>query len=149
MAKLSWHPWMTADDLREAVDQLVGESLAATGGRRPGGCGYLWKPAADVYETERDLVIQIELPGFAIEDVNIEIRDDRLWVYGERRFERDAEAGGFLALERCYGPFARQFVLAGAIDRDRIAATLKHGLLTLVVPKEKRPEPRRIRIETT
>lgn len=134
MAILHWNPWPGLDDLRDKLDRMLA-SEAARPGRGP-DCGYIWRPASDVYETDAGFVIQIELPGVRKNEIIIEVKDRTLWVYGERRFEREAVgAGAYQALERCYGPFARQFVLHKGLDESAASASLEDGVLTLVIPK--------------
>lgn len=133
MAIVHWNPWSGLDDLRDKLDRILAGEAARPG---RGDCGYVWQPASDVYETETGFVIQIELPGVRKNEIIIEIKDRVLLVYGERRFEREAVgAGAYQALERCYGPFARRFLLSKGLDENAASASLEDGVLTLVVPK--------------
>jgi len=92
-----------------------------------------WMPPVDLYETAERYVITAEVPGLSREDIDIQVREGKLLLRGERaagnagdRFER---------VERGHGRFARAFVLPQAVDVERITADLRDGVLTIDVPK--------------
>lgn len=147
MAKLNWHPWMGLGDLRQRMDQLADEII----NRHPqadGDKAYIWQPRADMVETPDEVVVSVELPGVRLADVQVESRQRELWIFGERRFEKDArDQSVYHALERSYGPFARRFPLPKGVERSGIRAELRDGVLTVTLPKKLPPEPRRIPID--
>lgn len=150
MGVVVWNTWTHLAELREHLEHFMRESSPeqlATG--RGADCGYVWRPSADVYETAEGFTILLELPGVAKDAIAVECQDNVLRVYGERRFERDSrdpEGGRYLAVERCHGPFARQFQLPRNVDEAGVVASLDDGVLTLTVPKAK-PVNVRKRIE--
>ena len=96
----------------------------------------MWAPAVDVREDEHNFYVTADLPGMKKEEIEIELENSLLTIKGERRFEREAVgAGAYQALERCYGPFARRFLLSKGLDENAASASLEDGVLTLVVPK--------------
>lgn len=144
MAKIDWHPWTSLEDFRERMDRLVREAVeGVTPAARLKEKGVVWVPAADVIETDSAYLILVELPGFSLEDVSVEINGDDLWILGERPF-RCEEGAVYQILERSYGQFARKFSLPRSADHSDVSALLKDGLLTLTVRK-RAPEgnPRR------
>lgn len=149
MAKFSIAPWLDMRDLKERMEQFMEE----THGRDLRSYGRsdmpaLWQPAADVYETACEYVLQVELPGFDADAVNVEVRDGEIWIYGERRFEKETGESVYQVLERSYGPFARRFHLPDSVEPDGVKAQFRNGLLTIVVPKRtKECEGRRIEIK--
>ena len=125
-------------DMKSELERVMSE--AARKGRAPTAMAekaYFWAPAADVLETSGAYVIIVELPGVDREDVAVEVKTRTLWVYGERRFEKDCEGEGmYHSLERSYGPFARRFALPKGVDRGAVSAVFKNGLLEITLPKE-------------
>lgn len=114
----------------------------------PGGTGRFWQPAADVHETDRTILIKMELAGVSAESVNVSLSADgrQLTVSGVRaepRGEREVRTGCH-QLEIYFGPFERTFHIPVEtdVDRDAIAATLKDGFLTIILPRRARPTPR-------
>ena len=69
----------------------------------------LWSPAADVYETPEEIILQVELPGVRLDDVHLEALDGKLRVSGHRRADADVEPRHFVRMERIYGNFSREF----------------------------------------
>ena len=71
---------------------------------------------------------------------SLEVKGRELWIAGERPFVREAGEAVYQVLERSYGPFARKFPLAPDADLKNISAVFKNGLLTVTVPRRKRPK---------
>ena len=95
-------------------------------------------PSLDVRESERAVVVEVELPGVREEDVKVAISDHLLVVKGEKGSQREAQEGEYHVSERSYGSFHRAINVPDSVDVDRIAAELAGGVLTVTLPK--RPE---------
>jgi HSP20 family protein len=109
----------------------------------PGGGGRFWNPPVDVYESESDLLVKIELPGVKSEELHVSLSsDDRLLTIGGIRREPQGERRGRLRchqLEIYFGPFERAIALPQgiAILRDEIKAVYRDGFLLVTLPKRK------------
>ncbi|HEX8721740.1 MAG TPA: Hsp20/alpha crystallin family protein [Pyrinomonadaceae bacterium] len=103
-----------------------------------------WIPAADVYEDEREYLVALDLPGINREGLDVSLDDGRLVIRGER-----AAAEGLHArrAERPQGRFVRTFSLPDAVDRGRITADYKDGVLLLHLPKRGEQHGRRLKID--
>ncbi len=91
--------------------------------------------------------LEAELPGFKKEDISIDIKDERLTISAERKFENEDEKPNFVKRERFYGSYSRSFGLEG-INTEGIEAGYVDGVLSLRLPKQTPvvPESRRIEI---
>lgn len=141
MGKGEWNPWRGLDEFREQMDRMVD---AARQGQRPvgvPGSGYVWMPLADIVETAQALVVRVELPGIAPEQVLVEIADGALVVRGERPADCDETETAYHLLERAHGAFARRFPLPEDTDDAGISAVLREGLLTVTVPRRSAMSP--------
>ncbi len=118
----------------EAEGKETGPDAAAEGGAG------VWVPAADIVDSEKELVYVLDLPGVLDQDLQVECREDRLWVSGARREEESG--GNALEAERPKGPFSRIFKLPCPIRADAIQAEFKKGVLRIVVPKQCSTESR-------
>lgn len=135
-------PGMPCDplgDLRAWQDRL--ERLAALRADS-------WTPPVDVYETADRYVITAELSGLTREDVELAVEETKITIRGRRA---DAGPGPgdvrhYHQVERGHGAFARTFDFVDRIDAAGVSATLADGVLTVVVPKEAPPPPRRIEV---
>lgn len=105
-----------------------------------------WYPAADIYDTEDNYVLKIEVPGLNKKDVNIEVKDNILSVKGERKEEKDEKKDGYHRTERLSGKFHRAFRLPRNVDARKIDASLKDGVLELKVAKPEETKPKNIPI---
>ena len=94
-----------------------------------------FRPQVDCFRHgERDeLVVVVELPGVAPEDLRLVVEGRELVVSGERRRPRGAVSSWQL-MEIEYGPFERRISLGADVDVDRAAASYERGLLTVVFP---------------
>lgn len=103
-------------------------------------------PAVDVAETDKEYRVTAELPGLDEKDVELSLHDDVLTLRGEKKIERGGDNSFYS--ERYHGQFQRSIELDGGIDRDKVTASFKNGLLTVVLPKsaEARVKARRIPI---
>ena len=97
-------------------------------------------PAVDLYEEGKDLVMKSDMPGVKKEDLHIDLSENLLTISGEKKMEETAEKGGLYRCERSYGRFSRSFELPLNVDREKITASLKEGVLEIRIPKSERAE---------
>jgi HSP20 family protein len=127
--------------LRREIDRLFDDMSAGPSG------GGRWLPAVDVREDQKNIAVDIELPGIKPEDVNVSVENGVLAVSGEKRAERkEGEEGRYHTVERSYGSFFRSFQLPQGVDESQISADFHDGVLTIDIPKAALPQPRRIQI---
>lgn len=102
----------------------------------------------DVFEDDKRIVVRIEAPGMAKEDLHIEVFDDSLVVRGEKRFERENTEGRWRVLQCAYGSFHRSVALPASVIGDRARATYRNGVLKIELPKREpsRPSGTQIRV---
>lgn len=104
----------------------------------------VFRPAADLFETAQGLVLRLEVPGVAPDDLSLSLAGQELIIRGCRRPERPEGTVRFLHHELVYGPFERSFLLPIPVDPERVQASCGDGILEVVLP---RPAPRRIPVQ--
>lgn len=103
--------------------------------------------AAEIYDDEKSIYVNLEAPGMDIEDFDIQVYDDVLVIRGEKRVEHEEGKGDYYLLERAYGRFERAIPLPAEVDHDKAKAKYKRGLLRITLPKtEKQGNQRRIKV---
>ncbi|SIO14981.1 Hsp20/alpha crystallin family protein [Halodesulfovibrio marinisediminis] len=109
------------------------------------------KPKIDVYGTEKEYVIEADLPGIEEEDLSIELKNDLLILSAEKKFEEKKEDKGYYRVERSYGSFRRVLNIPEDADKDNIKAKLEHGVLCITMPRAKSLESsaKKIAIESS
>jgi HSP20 family protein len=107
----------------------------------------LW-PRAQLEDTGAALVLRAEVPGLSQNDVELTIDEKTLSLKGERR-DNVPEGYSVHRKERAAYRFARSFALPAKIDPDQVEASLKHGVLTVTLPKAKEAQPRQINVRAS
>lgn len=104
----------------------------------------------DIKDEGDAYLLEADLPGFAKEDITLDLNDHFLTVKAQRHFDRESkdEEGKYICCERSYGSYSRSFDVSG-IDIDAIKAKYDNGVLTLHMPKKtpELPHSRRLEIE--
>lgn len=101
-------------------------------------------PAADIYETESEYVIELEVPGYVEEELTIEISNRLLTITGKHESAGDAQEKTYRLAERMHMEFERRFELPSEVDAEKMKATFREGVLELHTPKKLAAEPLKI-----
>lgn len=121
------------EHIRERMDQAYRRVLGSPGS--PGfGVPYL-EPAADIYETDSEVVVLVELAGISGAEVEIEIEGRILRFHGERKPLPGRPRKSYSQIEIAHGPFRRELVLPAEVDAEGAVANYKDGVLEVVLPK--------------
>lgn len=108
--------------------------------------GLLIVPSTNIFETDDDFIMKINMPGVEKEGVEIKLADEELMIYG--RIIHDFEdPDRFVLKEIEGGNYYRVFRVTDSIDVDTIKAEMADGVLTVRLPKHERIKPREIPIE--
>jgi HSP20 family protein len=104
-------------------------------------------PAVDVTEDDKAYKITAEVPGLEEKNIDVTVLGDMLTLKGEKRYEKDEQDKDRHMSERAYGSFQRSFALPDGVDRDKIAANLEKGVLTITLPKTPEAQKQQKKIE--
>lgn len=131
---------MTEQELKPQVK----EEAPAKGERvRP---GRVFIPAVDIFETPEALVLVADMPGVAGDAVTIDLKENLLTIHGQVSPPVGKQV--ILAQEYAIGDYYREFQVGEIVDKDKIEATVKNGVLTLTLPKAEKAKPRRIEVKS-
>lgn len=111
--------------------QFVGSSKKA----QPSG--RLWYPAADVYKTHDGWVVKVELAGVSVEDVEIDIQGNTLYIAGCRRDRSCAAGVAYQQMEITYSSFEKTLRFPLPIDGATLDHMFENGLLIIHLRKVK------------
>jgi len=127
------------------MDRLFDEAAQ----NRGAGAIAAWSPAIEVSERDGNYVVRAELPGMNPDDVKLEITDDAIVLYGERKEEREDQKGEVRLTECRYGQFYRAIPLPEGAVAEKAGAKYENGILEVTVPlQEQRKDRREVPIET-
>jgi HSP20 family protein len=106
-----------------------------------------WYPPLDLVEEKDRLVAHLELPGVDPKSVQENLQGDTLAIQGERQLEEGDSSGKYLHREQCFGTFTRSVQLPYRVQADKVKATYKNGVMSIVLPKADEYVGRQIPVE--
>lgn len=140
--------WNPRRELADAQKQLAAFfSPAAHQELRPQNEHSSWTPAVDVYETPVGYQFAVELPGMAPETVEVEVKENRLTIKGERKDAGLKDGERYLHRERPTGRFARVFRMTKPVEAEHVTAEYRNGILFVAVPLRENARPRKIQVQ--
>jgi HSP20 family protein len=145
---MKWNPFEDLNALQDQINQLFEDSYI----RRPPAAdvrthdqrGITWAPPVEAWETEHEIVLSVDLPGLTIGEIDLQIEGEQLVVRGERK--QPEEKRNYKRREKLYGPFFRAFNLTTPINREKVGASFRNGVLEIKLPKSEAIKPRQIKI---
>jgi len=126
------------------IDRLFDTAFNGFGrsffGKRPnlleGISSSLLKPRLDLGATEKEYTICIEIPGVDEKNIQLQITNDTLTIFGEKKQAVEEKNKHYYRIERSYGSFQRVLSLPQDADQDKINARFKKGVLTITIPRK-------------
>jgi len=104
-------------------------------------------PRVDIRAEGERYVLEAELPGLEERDIEVKVEENLLTISSDHEQKSEAKENGYLLKERRSASFCRSFVLPEDVERDKIGASFKDGLLTLDMPKMERAKPKTIDVK--
>jgi HSP20 family protein len=104
-------------------------------------------PAVDVRESEDAYLMEVDLPGRTEKDVEVKLDNNLLTISSKKEEKKEEKKDGFIMRERRSSSFARSFVLPEEVDREKISAEFKNGVLSLSFPKAPTAKPKVIEVK--
>ena len=135
MALTYWRrPWESGfPALKHEIDKIFDDFFAkpvfATVGEED------WLPAANVRETDRDVVVIVDAPSIDPGTISISVEGDKLTIKGERDEEKETSGSTYYQSERLHGTFRRVIQLPVPVLPDKAKAAYRDGVLTITIPK--------------
>ncbi len=130
--------------LQEQFNHLVEEAYGRPGRYHRQQEDTPWMPPAEVWETDKDICLSLDLPGISSDSLDLQIEGEQLTIRGERK--PSEEQKNYKRREKVYGQFYRAFNLTTPIEREKVSASYKNGILEVVLPKSEAVKPKQIRV---
>lgn len=136
-------------ELQDRIRTLMEDAVVGSQATQGQGFQSHWSPTADIYETAKEFVLTIEIPGLEQEQIDLQIQGNVLVVRGQRNPCAELSNQVYYRLERPSGSFERRFNLPEAVDADKIRAKLNEGVLAVTLPKKQRRPPFKVEVGKT
>ena len=104
-------------------------------------------PAVDVRETEKGYVMEVDLPGYSENEIDISMKDRVLTLSCKKEKNEEKKEGGYLIKERNSSEFKRRFNFSDDIDEKAISAVFENGVLEVSIPKKAETKPVQIEVK--
>ncbi|ADD44096.1 Hsp20/alpha crystallin family protein [Stackebrandtia nassauensis] len=134
-------PWFLSSRVNNEFDRLIAETF--------GRVEPVFTPPADVSTQGNDVVIALDVPGVAPEDVDVTLEGRFLKITGTRASAQVAEGDRYLARGRFEGSFARTYRVPEGTTPEQVSATVDNGQLIVRVADVTKPEPQPQKIAVT
>ena len=145
MTRSSNDPYQNLNLLRDQISRLFESTMARTTGPEWEESPQ-WSPLVDMFETDEQVVLVAEVPGLSMDELDVQVTDSSVTLKGTRPSYAGEGEVVPQRLERAHGSFSRTFQFNSTIDRDRVTAEYKLGLLQVVLPKRRRSRPKSIQV---
>lgn len=123
----------------DIMDEFFSDAVATRQNR--------FAPSIDISETDKQYLIDVEVPGINKEDIDLNIENNTLTVSGERKFKKEEDNKQYHRVESHYGSFSRSFTLPENVKNDSISASYNNGILHITVDKSEQQMKKQIKIK--
>lgn len=144
-----WEPFREFERLPDQMARLFGFPALRPYGTEETLTVADFMPAVDIYETEKEYLVKLDLPEVTKEEVKVFVEDGVLTIQGERKKEKEEKGKRFHRIERSYGTFLRTFTVPPDADETKIDAEFKEGLLKVHLPKSEKAKPKTIDVKVS
>jgi len=93
-------------------------------------------PAVNIRENEKNFTLELAVPGMDKKDLKIDINEDVLTISHETRNETEENNDGYKRKEFSFSSFCRSFYIPENVNREKIEANYKDGILSVELPKQ-------------
>lgn len=138
-----WHPRQELGELWRAMEQASNRFTRST---EPTAAVVAFIPEVDLYDAGTSVVIKVDLHGVPRENLDISTEDGTLTISGHRD-PAGPEDAGCVSCERPVGRFARRIDLPKDVDIEHVTATLRNGVLEVVLPRAAKGAGRRVIVQ--
>ena len=144
MSLVKYDPFYGVRQLQDDINRL----FSGWGTSESSGVTADWIPSVDINEFDDKFQLFVDIPGVDPKNVDITMEGGMLTISGERflQAEKSDESVVRRRSERRTGRFYRRFLLPDSVDAEKVKATDRHGVLEILIPKQAKAQPRRIKV---
>jgi len=132
MTLIRWEPFREVESLQREMNRLFDTLTPSENGDKHSSA---FMPAAEMQETQNNVVLKLEVPGLEAKDIDVRVTEQAVAISGERQSETKKEERGMTRSEFRYGKFQRVIPLPARVQNDQVQADYKNGILSLMLPK--------------
>lgn len=141
-----WEPFHELENMRREMDRMFERWVPESNG---GKDGLAFIPSVEMDETDQEVHLKLEVPGLEAKDLNVEVTEDTVSVWGERKSESETESEGMVRSEFHYGKFERVIPMPSHVQPDHVEAEYNNGVLNLTLPKSAKEEKKAVKVSVS
>jgi HSP20 family protein len=136
-------------DFRRDFDQIFNRFLSWPSAQEEPVTNVGFTPAVESFidKDGKKFYCQVLLPGVDAKDVNLQVQGNTLTISGERSATRETKEADYLRREVTYGAFQRSILLPEGVDKDKLSAEYRNGILEITAPIAAAALPRKVEIK--
>ena len=144
MSLVNYEPWFGARQLQDDINRL----FTGLTTNDSSGVNADWVPNVDINEFDDKFQLYVDVPGVDPKNVDITLEAGVLTISGERYMQAETAEENVVRrrTERGSGRFYRRFLLPETVVAEKVKATDRHGVLEILIPKQAKAQPRRIKV---
>jgi len=136
-------PWRTLDSLRDEINGF----FEGTRQLFPWFREEMSAPSVDIWEDEKAVYVEADLPGFEQKDIDLKLRDNVLTLSAKRETVKEEKEKNYYRSERRRGAVHRKIELPASVDNTKTKARFKDGVLHVSLPKREEDKKREIKVD--
>lgn len=137
MAIIKWTPML------DPFEEMDGMLDMWSGGRIP----QAFVPSMDIYQTDKEVVAEVSLPGIDPNNVNVVVENNVLTIEGKSEQKTEVDEKNYYRKEVRCGSFHRSVALPAAVDANKAKAEYEEGMLKIHIPKDEKELPKSIKVD--
>lgn len=143
-----WDPWDTFEEMEQTFRDFFTSpySIMRPHWRMRPLLRHDFMPEVDLRETEKEFILSAMVPGLDKDDIDIDVRPDRITLCGERKFEEEKPEEQYHIRQQSYGEFRLSYPLPTEIKPEDVKATYRNGILEVTMPKAKVREAHKVKV---
>lgn len=130
MTLLRFEPMKEFDSMNSRFQRFFEDFPSMAGSINPG-----FNPKINILENDKQIQLEVELPGVKKENINLTLEDNILTLKGEKKFEEKDEKTNYYRSERAFGSFKRAFTMPKDVESDNVEAKFEDGVLYIKLQK--------------
>ena len=117
MTIVRWDPFRNMTTLQDRINRIFDETASRSQDYDVEVSQCDWRPVVDIYDSEKAIVINAELPGVTKDTITLDVKENILTLKGERKSDEEVRKENYYRMERCFGTLERAFTLRSTADQ--------------------------------
>jgi len=147
MIHAKYQPADVFEELSKELGQLFKGTLSDVVNNSTGASAGTWVPSIDIREEAERFIVEVDLPGVPAKEVDITFENGLLTIEGSKERKEVEEGESWVRTERKQGSFLRKLSLPELVDDEKISASSKDGVLTILLPKKEKVQAKKISVD--